>query len=238
MRNHITIGTFLTFVFASCAVKYIPVDLRVNIETYSSTSDFLNDTPDSIAHYSALLEQRDNYVRLSSIFEKKSHKRLTYEGAVWAIKLNDVKYLNMYHSKEYENSGLFVNFDIEGEICALLVDKESSKEVRESGRSDQYEFGLAGYLTRHSNKWGKSWKDSEGKSVKILTINTIRINPKTGNLYKKHLSILLTKKNFNDQLNTSFSEDEIAEFKVEDVVAIIEDINQKAENRKRQQQIK
>jgi hypothetical protein len=207
-------------------VQKLALSEREEIKVYFSSAEFMNKTPAEGRWYTKVKKKEGDYVHCHKIFNGLDHTILKDPNLPWAINVNGVDYLNLRYCDQYRNEDVYAKYEIEGKICALFISGETSGRIKEGGdQGYQYGGGLFGYLIADSSKWGNNWRDKMNNKVKILTINTTRRSPRTKKLFRKHLSKLLTKDNFNDELNSNYTKDQIDNFSFEQVVEIILKIN-------------
>ncbi len=220
MKNFILFT--LAILLSSCAIQNIPISGREDIQFYPSITEFKNNNPSKIV-YTKILEKGDDFIKVHDFFDKATDKRVLRGNVPWAIKYQNQIYFNLGYSVEYQNFGLYAKYDIIGKISVLFIDDETSTNIKSSGAN--FGGGLVGVVMQNAEKWGKNWKDLNGKVSKVLIVSTEKIKTKYVKEYVDHLSKLLTKKNFNSILRTNFTKEEIAKFSLEDVKRIIQDIN-------------
>jgi len=76
--------------------------------------------------------------------------------------------------------------------------------------------GFGGIIKRKIIETGKGWLSSDGNKYKILSVNSGKAE-----IEYNALIHLLSKRNFNKQLNTNYSEEIIENFSFEDVVKLL-----------------
>ena len=210
----------------SCTVQKLALNEREEIKVYFSSTEFLNNTPSEGTWYTKVKKEEGDYVHCHKIFNGLNHTILKDPNLPWAINVNEVDYLNLRYCDQYRNEDVYAKYDIIGKICALYISEGTSGTIKTGGKQGyDYGGGLVGYLIADSSKWGNNWRNNKDEKIKILTINTTRRNLRTNKLFRKHLSKLLTKDNFNDELNSNYTKEEIDKFSFEQVVEIIEKIN-------------
>ena len=214
---------FITVFISSCATKFIIPSERVEVQYYFSKTRYINNDPYDTPMYTKIKETGKDYIRIHDIFDATNDKMVSKARSAWAIKIDSVNYFNMRYVKDYQNPELYTKFDIEGHICALFIDDDTSSKVKSGG--SYYGGGLVGVLMKDANKWGNNWEKSDGKKSKIIVINAIK--PKTDNPrdYNTSMGDILSKKNFNQLLDTNFSEAEIDNYTFDQVIEIIHAIN-------------
>jgi len=217
---------FCILIMIGCTVQRIPTNEREEIKVYFSSTDLVNTNPDSGIWFTKIKKSEDDYVQCHKIFNGENNIRLQEPNLPWAINVRGEDYLHMRYCDEYRNEDVYVKYDIQGKVCALFISGDTSGKIKSGGKQAyHYGGGLFGVIMKDEDKWGKNWKNAKTEKFKILIINTTRINPRTEKPYKKHLSKLLSKKNFNEQLNTNYTKKEIENFSFEKIVEIIEEIN-------------
>jgi hypothetical protein len=84
--------------------------------------------------------------------------------------MNDTVYVNLKYNKQFQSRGVYAKLDIVGQVCVLVINKETPKQIIEGGRYVGL-FGLDGAIVDGTSRSGKNWEDSDGKKNNILVIN-------------------------------------------------------------------
>lgn len=214
----------LVLLITGCAVKMIMPEDRLYLDFYFHKSSYIYKKFNDQRAYTRILQHGDDFLIIDNVFSAESNEVIRKSVKVYGVRYKDENYLNMGYSDDYTQFGIFAKYDIEGKICALFIDDDTSKKVK-SGGNDKYGVNLNGYISVKIEKWGNNWTKADGKKGKIIVLNAM--DPKEYSTEKFNLdrAKLLTKKNFNELLFTHFTKDEINGFNFEDVVSIIEKFN-------------
>ncbi len=208
----------------SCSRLILPEN-RVDLECYYSSIRLKNKNI-SETFYTEIKDRGEDFVRIGCIYEKGKDSRITRTQFPFAIVMDKETYINIGYSPIYgkHKDDYYIKFDIVGRFCAKYTIDDYSVGVKDKSRA--FDFGWSGrIIERKIYERNKGWLAADGKKYKILCVNSGKAELGYNALVK-----LLSKKYFNEQLNTNYSKEEVASFSFEDVVKIIKELNSESIN--------
>lgn len=207
-------------------------ELLYNVEFFETSKHFRENK--SIEHDSKMLvyDRGPNYIKLSKVFEISTNDRMKKLEKSWAIKYENEYYFNLLYSNDLNKSKLFVRIDSIGQnYCYSFIYKDGPKVIsRANSRvTNQINMGALGVLLTTSFtkafRWKNAWSDKQGRKVNILLIDLTREAKKTRQRKKSSLGSLVTKPLLQRKFLNEIRAKRNRNFKVEDIVEIIESKN-------------
>jgi len=222
MKFNLLFGLWIIFTTYGCLPKItsIPVESRIEIMAYELADDYANKNPTLC--YTSYVDSGDDYITLGNIFKKENDEFFSKGDDLWLIEYKDEQYLNMATNEQYRICGVYAKVDIIGRVLAIVIDENSSSRIKDC-RTGSSSANVI--IAEQLSKLGKHWKSKTGAKSRILTANCESIHPPFRHSSGYVASILLTKSNFNKQLNTRLSSEEIKNLKLEDIILIISESN-------------
>lgn len=205
----------------SCKAYQIPEEERVDVQCYSIAADFVRKDVSKV-HYTKIRKETKGYIVIGTMFEHETNARVV-EPVKWAIRINGSNYISLRYSKQL-SLNVHARFDVEGGICAMVLDDDTPKEML-AGSNAQY--GLVGLMADESNKSSRNWASSKYPKNQILIVDISKNEVIASKNYKGPITKFLTKQNLNSLLGTDFSKEKIERMGVEEVLALIKKLNQK-----------
>ncbi len=233
MKKTTILFLFIPFLYSCGVQKAIQqdIDISVPIEIYDTTTDFVNKTPLNISAKAVITNESNQHIKIKTIIENgyviKNWKYF------WAIKYKNNIYFNTLYSKDMGGATLFVKLDLQGDICSIILDKNTPKaiSVEDHLKSAAYSTGgLVGaslLLTVSSPQY--KWKDKHGNEKIIVLIETKFLAPAFGKRKPGAFAYLLNRRNFKALINEYHiqTKKKIKELKFEDVMHIVDLLNEK-----------
>ena len=195
---------------------------------YETTNDFTTNSPMQIKANAVIKKESNQHITIKKIIDPISGMKIKRAISAWAIKYNGNNYFNLGYSNDLNNWKSYAKFDIEGKICAIIIDKNSPNILKNS--STYYGGGLTGVLIGESTKWGKNWKDKKGNKKKILFIDTSNTLNKINGRNQGSLGNYLTRKDLKELIKKyqiNIDTNNINEISFEKAIEIIKMINNK-----------
>lgn len=229
MKNLIIV--FILISLYSCGTQKASVTEIANakpIILYETTKDFVNDNPMQLKASAIIRNESNKHFTIKKIIDPISGMKIKRGISAWSIKYKGNNYFNLGYSGDLNHWKSYAKFDIEGRICAIIIDENSPNVLKTNGT--YYGGGLTGVLIGESTKWGKSWKDKKGNRKKILFIDTKRTLRKNAGRNPGSLGNYLTRKQLKELIknnNIKVDTDRIKDISFEKVIEIIEMINSK-----------
>ena len=194
---------------------------------YETTRDFNTKNAMKVNAVAVFTNESPQHVTIKKFIDIETGTKMKFKYPIWAITYNGNNYFHLAHSSDVFHNNSFAKFDIEGRICAIVIDENSPPVLKST--SNYYGGGLTGVLIGESNKWGKNWLDKDGTKKKILFIDTWdqpifnnkELESRGNYLTGKQLKDIISKNN----INIDYSR--IKDIKFEKVLEIIETINSK-----------
>ena len=166
----------------------------------------------------------EKFLRITKLLNpltKKKSKKISYP---WAIYCDSTLYFNLRYGTSIKFDELYIKPDVKGRYCVVYANKEILEIIYQFS-TQYYGGGLLGVLINDSSKWGRNWKNEKGEKVKILIVDTkkleIRNSKGRGNAAWK----VLSKKNINEILNTNYNKEVLKEMSLDQVKDIIKEKN-------------
>ncbi len=223
--------TFTLISLCSCGTQKASVTDIANakpIILYETTNDFVNDNPMQIKASAIIINESNKHFTIKKIIDPISGIKIKRGISAWSIEYKGNNYFNLGYSGDLNHWKSYAKFDIEGKICAIIIDENSPNILKTNGT--YYGGGLTGVLIGESTKWGKNWKDKNGNKKKILFIDTKRTIKRNANRNPVSLGNYLTRKQLKELIiknNIEVDTDEINDRSFEKVIEIIGMINDK-----------
>ena len=192
---------------------------KTEFQYYLSTSDFQNKVSGKEKIVPVIKKQEKDYIKIPKLVDDQTGKRNKPANFPWAVKLDTTYYFNLRYSRDLQNLEVYIKADIIGKFCALIIDQNTSPIISNGGAN--YGEGLTGVLIKESEKWGKNWISKDGKKVKLLITDTSNLELKHGFGHSNSDWKLLSRKNINEILGLSLSEEDIKSLTFEDVKSIV-----------------
>ena len=192
---------------------------KTEFQYYLSTSDFKNKVSGKEKIVPVIKKHEKDYIKIPKLVDEQTGKRNKPANFPWAVKLDTNNYFNLRYSQDLQNLEVYVKADIVGKFCALIIDQDTSPIISNGGAN--YGGGLTGVSIKESEKWSKNWISKEGKKVKLLITDTANLELKHGFGHSNSDWKLLSRKNINEILGLSLSEENIKNLTFEDVKSIV-----------------
>lgn len=194
---------------------------------YKTTRDFNTKNALKVNAVAVVSKEGLEHITIKKFVDNDTGLKMKFRYPIWAISYNGNNYFHLAYSADVYHSNSFAKFDIEGRICAIIIDENSPPVLQST--SNYYGGGLTGVLIGESNKWGKNWMDKDGNKKKILFIDTWD-KPIINNKELESSGNYLTRKQLKDiiathNINVDYSK--IKDIKFEKIIEIIETINSK-----------
>lgn len=228
--KYLILPFLILILFASCVAKrtmFIPDKHRVEVQYFLKTKNFVKNNPSPL-RYTAYKKKKHDYVEIYDIYNPADDSIDKNVNNPWAIKIDNQMYYNMRFAEGKTRNELFAKFDYSGKINLLVVDSETSKQIRGVGvTTNEANISHSGISLSYSNiKQGRIvFKDEDGDEYELIVLNS---DPR---YYQDTLSNAVAKaigtKNFNKVLGTNYTEDEIDKFTIEDIIRIVKELNKK-----------
>lgn len=216
MKPMKTILSFLILLTFSQAIAQADT---TDFQYYLSTSDFQNRVSGQEKIVPVIKKHEKDYIKISKLVDEQTGKRNKPANFPWAVKLDTTYYFNLRYSRDLQNPEVYLKADIIGKFCALIIDQDTSPIISSGGAN--YGGGLTGVLIKESEKWGKNWISEDGKKVKLLITDTSNLELKHGFGHSNSDWKLLFRKNINEILGLSLSEEDIKNLTLKDVKTIV-----------------
>ncbi|GAB4017353.1 hypothetical protein GCM10028773_13500 [Spirosoma koreense] len=197
---------------------------EIKVSLYQSSIDLLEDKKSNIDATALVKDEADNYIQIKKLVDADK-KKIKKWHSYWAIEYSGNKYFNLGYSHDLNQWGTYAKFDIIGKYCAIFIDSNSRKLVKNGG--NLYGGGLMGAMIAGTYKWGKNWIDRNGAKKKILLVDTSILEI---GMYAKedgNTGNLLTKEKLTKIAQTNYPDMDVDKISFEKVVEIIEELNQK-----------
>lgn len=229
MKRFIIIFTLISLY--SCGTQKASVTEIANakpIILYETTSDFVNKKPMELK-VKALIESKSNkHITFTKLIDPSSGNIVKLNVYIWAVEFNGKNYFSLDFSTDLPKPNTYVKFDIEGKICAIIIDKDSPSILKENNIN--YGNVVADIIVSGISEKTTNWKDKNQKLKKILFINTDDILEKDINRYPNLIGDYLTRKQLKYLIksnNITIHSDKIKDVSFEKIIEIIEIINNK-----------
>lgn len=215
--------------FTSCGTQKASLAEIANAKPvilYKTTTDFLDKNPMSLDASIIIKNESDQHITVKSIIDPKSGLKIDRGISAWTLEYNGDYYFNLGYSMDLNHWKSYAKLDIEGTLCAVIIDENSPNILKTNGTS--YGGGLTGVLIGESSKWGKNWKDENGNKKKILFIDTRNVLPQIMGRNSGSLGDYLTRKQLKKLIiehEIRVDTDEIKDIMFEQVLEIIKTIN-------------
>lgn len=211
---------FLLFTLTCFSQAASGQETETQVDLYASTSDFNKN--DKVPAIAIIKEQTPGYIKIKNFIDPVTKKPIKRSVLAWALEVNDEKYFNINYSYDVNKPKTFVRLNIVGKLCAIFID-ESSPDFLKNPPSKYQGIGLVGGLTAVAasqlDEMNTIWKDKNGRSKKILIINTTHYTPPFA--YGNHLTRLALKK----LLLSQHIDESVKEISFEQIIGIIEKYN-------------
>lgn len=222
MRN-----TIFLLILVSLSVTFNTESLAQSKEDkiilYETSMSFISDKKADFGATATIKSQGDNYIQIKKVVDT-NNKPVKRWKSYWAVEYAGNKYFNLGYSDDLNQWGTYIRFDIIGKYCAIFIDTNSKKIVKNGGNN--YGGGLMGVMLAGSNKWGKDWLDANGQKKKIIFIDNSAIESGMFSRNASSLGNLLTREQLTQIMGTSYPDIDVKIIAFEKVVEIINVLNQ------------
>ena len=194
---------------------------RVKVNLFKTTDDYISKSYSDTNVTLLIKEIGENHIWFKKFIDDETGKKIKKAHTSWALEYNGNTYFNLGYSLDLNNWKVFIKLNSEGnKYCMSFIDNNAPNIIKNSGPN--YGGGLQAVLMKDSNKWGKSWKNSEGKKVKILFIELLDQKEPMMSRNKGSLGNLLKRKELKAKFELEKSNAEIKEMTFEEVLEILE----------------
>lgn len=201
-----------------------------SIIIYDTSEDYVHNNPMKINAKAVINKGSKQYISFKKIFNSDTGKVIKKWDWFWAINYEGDNYFNLLYSKDLKRARTFVKFNIEGEICAIIIDKNSSDVLKNiTNQNIAFTNNPKAGIGVSFNIFDKTNKNQANKKV-IFIIETNVLAPKFGARKAGSFAYYLGYSRLKDLIkdnNIKIDYDKISDIPFKKVIKIIESLNKK-----------
>lgn len=200
-----------------------------SIIIYDTSEDYVHNNPIKINVKAVINKGSKQHISFKKIFNSDTGKIIKNWDWFWAINYEGDNYFNLLYSKDLKRIRTFVKFNIEGEICAIIIDKNSPDVLKNTTNQNIVFTNSKAGIGVSFNIFDKTNKNQTDKKV-IFIIETNVLAPKFGARKAGSFAYYLgygRLKNLIKENNIKIDYDKISDIPFEKVIKIIESLNKK-----------
>lgn len=216
----------LFFLFGFSLVQGFGQYNDIPVHYFLTTEDYVANRRSPEMVYLEVRAQGPEFIQIKDVIDPGTQKSSRDGRRAWAFEYDGALYINLLYSVNSPANGLFVKQDILGRFC-LAVMEEDFIQAHNKASPSTYGGGLTGVILNDSGMWGGGFFDSLGMKRKIFIADTKHLTvdiPYKGKsahielLSSSTLKWLTGKENYKGRK---------WEYTVEEIVALIEDLNRR-----------
>lgn len=220
----------IKFLLITIAVNAFIVKAQGQIEEiqfryYQSTPDYVNRHLSDETISGKVKKISDDYIWLKlGLINTETSEKSKDAPKAWAIHYEGEDYFNMDYVTDFAAPNFYMKFDVTGHYSLIILDDEDFATLEKARQDSYYGGGLSGVLINDAVTWGGSWLNESGEKMKLIFVNLghLSLKSKRGT---NAPGFLLTKALLKDLIQQK-DEKKVAEYKVEEIIEIIQAKNQ------------
>lgn len=157
---------FVSFIYGQEELK------KESIDYYFTYEDYVNNTPNLPEKaYITIKQENPNSIIYGGIFSESTNKKIKKGYTIWAIKYKGELYHNMLLTNyEIAKERAFGKFNIIGKRFSVIILNTKDDKKAIGHNSNPYGGGLVAAALY--KKYESTWKDKDGKSYKVIFLDT------------------------------------------------------------------
>ena len=215
-------GTYFLIVLL---VNFLNGQSTNQIHWYETTADYVyNNLSKDYVLPKKIEFESERFLRITKLLDPVTGKKSKKSGYPWAVSYDSIVYFNLRYGTSVQLDELYINPDITGRFCVVYADKEILEIIYQFS-TQYYGGGLLGVLINDSGKWGRNWKNENDEKIKILIMDTRRLDILNSKGRGNSAWKVLSKDNFNEILELDYDNETLKDLSLEKIKEIIDKKN-------------
>ena len=198
----------------------------VSVYYYMTTEDYLAGNLSAEEIDLEVKDQQEDFFIVKDMIDPATGKGSKDGRRAWAFEYNDDLYIHLKYSQNSPAYGVFVRQHVVGRFCLSILGDQFI-DAHNKSIPNTYGGGLTGVILDNSGMWGGAFLDSNGIKKKIFFTDTKHRTETVayrGNSSKIDMLTASTLKWLTGKEDYSGRK---WDYSVEEIVAIVEDLNQR-----------
>lgn len=225
--NRILVLCFTLFALSTAFTSLVAQD----IQCYLTAMDYVDDNLYENEVFPKIDAQGEKFIGIPKMLNSRN-KKDKLATMSWAILHEDNLYLNMRYSPAYGQAGLYVQADITGRYCVIIMNTETDKTIKNG--LGQFGYGIQyrtnGLFRNDLSGFGNRWEDENEDVQEFIIFDTEDIKHSRTSDDNFCFGIRLTKLNLNKVLELDLKKKDIRSLKFEEILDIIYEKNEERRN--------
>tara|TARA_R110002051_G_scaffold147880_1_gene220579 strand:- start:238 stop:903 length:666 start_codon:yes stop_codon:yes gene_type:complete len=195
------------------------------IRWYETTADYVyNNLSEDYVIPKKIQFESERFLRITKLLNPATGKKSKKAGYPWAVSYNSIVYFNLRYGTSVQLDELYINPDITGRFCVVYADKETLEVIYQFS-TQYYGGGLLGVLINDSGKWGRNWKNENDDKIKILIMDTKKLEILNSKGRGNSAWKVLSKDNFNEIFDLNYDKEILKGLDLKEIKEIIDKKN-------------